>query len=82
MGFRWHVGSRENIRVLKNPWFPCPHLFKPITQPNFQHKDFRVADLIYPKGVWNANKVRKVFWEVESTIVLAILLSYVGIDDM
>ncbi|KAL0407261.1 UNVERIFIED_CONTAM: putative mitochondrial protein [Sesamum latifolium] len=82
-GCHWRVGSGLQIRVWSDPWLPRPCLFRPITPGPALAGSMHVADLIDPScGDWDAEKIRALFWPVDSELILSIPLGRLVVPDI
>ncbi|GAA0151152.1 hypothetical protein LIER_09934 [Lithospermum erythrorhizon] len=77
-GHRWRVGDGKEIDIWKGPWIPQITNFNPRGgEVEGLHK---VSQLIH-EGQWNANLVRRLFDEEDTSRILAIPLSKFHVRD-
>ncbi|KAL5543910.1 hypothetical protein UlMin_007694 [Ulmus minor] len=71
LGSRWRVGSGDSIRVTEDRWIPKGSSFKIVDPPPLPD-NFRVSELRFPSGVWDAGFIRSLFGDEVAKVILSI----------
>ncbi|KAL5574791.1 hypothetical protein UlMin_016490 [Ulmus minor] len=80
LGSRWRVGSGDSIRVTEDRWIPKGSSFKIVDPPPLPD-NFRVSELRFPSGVWDADFIRSLFGDEVAKVILSILVGSMEHDD-
>lgn len=59
-GFRWRVGTGNDISIKDDPWIPNEGNFKPSWMADYV-KDKRVSFMIDQDGRWNSSLIKEAF---------------------
>jgi hypothetical protein len=80
-GCIWHVGNGEQIDIWKDSWIQTSPTKKVYT-PRGGILINKVDDLINPvTGRWDEDLVRELFWSIDATRILEILIAPSGMED-
>ncbi|XP_028097038.1 uncharacterized protein LOC114296911 [Camellia sinensis] len=81
-GWRWQVGNGRNIRIWDDPWLPSQSTFRVLVPRPADAHITLVCDLIDSVSMtWNQPLLLHSFSENMARMIMAIPLSYTGVED-
>lgn len=76
-GSRWHIGTRDTVRVWQDRWLPLPDSFRVFSPPVHAHEEMYVSHLIDECTMqWQEEFLGKWFSSAETDLIRQIPLSW------